>query len=101
MMQGDSAYLGIEILGSGGSPVTDLDVKDLEITIGPLSKRFARGEITYAGGLWLFPLSQGESFALVPGGVDAQIRVAWANGVVEGMTLSGIRVEESISKEVL
>ena len=58
-------------------------------------------ELTFSGGLWLFPLSQGESFALRPGPVRAQVRVAWANGVVEGCVLPGVYVDESISGEVL
>ena len=101
MMQGDSYNLGIKILNNAGSVVTPDDVRDVEITIGHIRKTYRNAEITYADGLWLFPLSQKESFSMWPSAVKAQVRVAWANGVVEGKPLYGVRNEESISKEVL
>lgn len=101
MMQGTACYLGISILNSGGAVVEPGDVQDVEITVGNLKKTHLREELTFSGGLWLFPLSQGESFSLRPGPVRAQVRVAWANGVVEGCVLPGVYVDESISEEVL
>lgn len=101
MMQGDACYLGITILNSGGSPVTPADVQDVEITLGNIRKTYRGEQLTYAGGVWLFPLSQGESFSLAPGALRAQVRLAWANGVVEGQSLWGLAIEESICKEVL
>ena len=101
MMQGDSYSLGIRILNNAGSPVTPDDIRDVEITIGHLRKTYKNAELTYADGVWLFPVSQKDSFGMWPSAVKAQVRVAWANGVVEGKPLYGIRNEESISKEVL
>jgi len=101
MMQGNACYLGISILNSAGVTVEPVDVQDVEITVGNLKKTYLREELSYSGGLWLFPLSQGESFAQRPGPVRAQVRVAWANGVVEGCVLPGVYMDESISKEVL
>ena len=101
MMQGNSCYLGISIVNSGGTAVEPVDVQDVEITVGNLRKTYLGEELTFSGGLWLFPLSQGESFALRPGPIRAQVRVAWANGVVEGCVLPGVYVDESISGEVL
>lgn len=101
MMQGNACYLGISILNSAGTAVEPVDVQDVEITIGNLKKTYLREELSYSGGLWLFPLSQGETFAQRPGNVRAQVRVAWANGVVEGCVLPGVYLDESISKEVL
>ena len=101
MMQGTACYLGISILNSGGAVVEPGDVQDVEITVGNLKKTHLREELTVSGGLWLFPLSQRESFSLRPGPVRAQVRVAWANGVVEGCVLPGVYVDESISEEVL
>ena len=93
-MQGDAYYLGIRILNNAGFPVTPQDVEDLEIALGHLCKN-------YSDGLWLFPLSQEESFGFFPQAVKAQVRLVWANGVVEGKPLYGVRIGESISKEVL
>lgn len=101
MMQGNACYLGISILNSAGTAVEPVDVQDVEITIGNLKKTYLREELSYSGGLWLFPLSQGETFAQRPGNIRAQVRVAWANGVVEGCVLPGVYLDESISKEVL
>lgn len=101
MMQGDSYSLGIRILNNAGSPVTPDDVQDVEITIGHLRKTWLNAQLDYADGLWLFPLSQKETFGYWPSEVRAQVRVVWSNGVVEGKPVYGVRVHESISKEVL
>ncbi len=101
MMQGDSYNLGIRILNNAGRLVTPEDVKDVEITIGHLRKTYMNSELLYKDGLWLFPLSQQDTFRYWPSSVKAQVRVVWANGVVEGKPLYGVRIDESISKEVL
>lgn len=101
MMQGDSYSLGISILNNAGSPVTEVDVIDVEITIGHIRKTLLNGQLTFHEGVWLFPVNQNDSFGMRPSAVKAQVRVKWANGVVEGAPLYGIRNEESISKEVL
>jgi len=101
MMQGDACYLGIAILNSAGSPVKPVDIQDVEITIGHLRKTWRSGQLSHDGGMWLFPISQGESFSLAPGAVRAQVRLAWANGVVEGQPLWGLEMEESLGKEAL
>ena len=102
MMQGDAYNLAIRIRNNAGNPVTPGDVKDVEITIGHLRKTYLGLQITYSNGVWLFPLSQEETFSFVPNcPVESKVRVAWANGVREGKPLYGIRFEESNSKEVL
>jgi hypothetical protein len=101
MMQGDSYNLGIVILNNAGSPVTINDIIDVEITIGHLTKTYKKAQITYSDGVWFFPIRQKDSFKMWPSAVKAQVRVAWANGAVEGKPIYGIRNEESLSKEVL
>lgn len=101
MMQGDSYNLGINILNNAGQPVTPDDVRDVEITIGSLRKTYLNAQIIFRDGVWLFPLSQAETLRYWPSSVKAQVRVAWANGVVEGKPLYGVRINESISKEEL
>lgn len=101
MMQGDSYNLGIRILNNAENPVTPDDVKDVEITIGHLTKTYKNAELTYFAGMWMFPLSQRETFNYWPSAMKAQVRVVWANGVIEGKPLYGVRIDESISKEVL
>lgn len=102
MMQGDGYNLGIRILNNAGNPVTPDDVSDVEITIGYLRKTYRNHEITFVEGLWMFPVSQEETFQYPPSAaVKAQVRVVWKNGIVEGKPLYGVRILESISKEVL
>ena len=101
MMQGDSYGLKIEILNSEGGLVTPADVSDVEIAVGFIRKTYAKGEVLYSDGLWIFPITQAESFKLPSARVKAQVRVAWAGGGVEGALLDDIRVHESLSKEVL
>lgn len=101
MMQGDAYYLGIRILNNAGSVVTPADVKNIEITIGHMSKTYLNAEVLFANGLWLFPVAQSESFRIFAGSVKAQVRVVWANGVIEGKDLYGTRNVEGLSKEVL
>ena len=103
MMQGDSYSLDIEILTTDGNVVTDADVSNVEITIGHLRKNCTNGAVRYdpSTGAWKFPMTQEETFQYLPSSVRGQVRLVWKNGEVEGITLDGIRVKESISKEVL
>lgn len=101
MMQGDSYLLGVEILNNAGNPVTPADVADVEITIGHISKRLSNNQLTFTNNLWMFPLDQNDTFDFLPSAKKAQVRVKWANGVIEGKPLYGVRIDESISKEVL
>ena len=101
MMQGDSYNLGFTVLNNAKTPVTPDDIQDLEITIGHIRKTYRNSQITYFNGKWLFPLTQKETFEYWPKTVKSQIRILWANGVVEGKPVYGIRINESTSKEVL
>lgn len=101
MMQGDALKLGFSVKNNAGSPVTPQDIVDLEITLGSLCKSYRRAELLYHEGRWLFPLSQGETFGLWPGTLNAQIRIHWLGGVVEGKPIYGLTLGESMSKEVL
>lgn len=101
MMQGDSYELGIQILNNAGSPVTEADIEDVEITIGHLRKTYRNAQVKFVDGLWRFPVKQSDSFGLFGRSPRAQVRVKWANGVIEGKPLYGVKIQESISKEVL
>ena len=101
MMQGDEYLLGISILNNAGASVTPADVLDVEITIGHISKKYSDAALSFKNGLWMFPLKQKETFGCLPAAPKSQVRIKWANGVVEGKQLHGIRIDESISREVL
>lgn len=101
MMQGDSYGIPIEITKEDGTVVTSSDVSDVEITIGSIKKSMKKGSVSFSDGMFVFPITQSETFSLIPSAVKAQVRVVWANGDVEGVDLGEIRVKESMSKEVL
>lgn len=101
MMQGDSYSLGVKILNNAGSAISPDDVTDVEITIGRVSKSMSKGQLSYENHSWLYPVNQSESQSILPGIVPAQVRVVWKNGSVEGAKINGIRMHESLSKEVL
>ena len=101
MMQGDSYSLAFRVLNNAKAAVTPDDIQDMEITIGHIRKTYKSAQIVYNNGKWLFPLSQEETFGYWPKAVKAQCRILWANGVLEGKPIHGVRVNESISKEVL
>lgn len=102
MMQGDSYGLAIEIKNAADAVVTTEDITDVEIVIGQLRKTYKEGGISFENGMWIFPLTQEETFKFSPTmRVKGQVRVMFKNGFVEGASLGNVCVYESISKEVL
>lgn len=104
MMQGDKYSLAIELKYlSNGAFVTDAGVEDIEITIGPMRRTLSGGDLQYVPSLkkWLFPVSQEQTMGLWPKRYKAQARIVWPGGEIEGVKLGLVRVDESISKEVL
>ena len=103
MMQGDCYGIPVELKQADGTVVLDTDVLDVEITIGHLSKTFAKKQVVYDTNnqKWVFPITQDESFKFPASTVKGQVRVVWPGGIVEGHPLGYIDVEESQSKEVL
>ena len=101
MMQGDSYNLGIEIQDDTGAVVLPEAVADIEIAIGHIKKTYADGEVKYGENVWLFPLTQEESFSLPAGKLYGQVRIKWASGEVDGCKLEIPKLAESRSREVL
>ena len=101
MMQGDSYYIGFTVLNNARVPVTPDNIDDVEITIGHLRKTYRNAQVIFDSGKWMFPVTQQESFGYYPKATRAGIRVLWKDGTVEGKEIRGVRIRESISKEVL
>ena len=103
IMQGDSYNLPVDVVNDENIVVTPADVVDVEISIGSLRKTYAAGDITYNAnaGQWIFPLTQEETFKMIPCRVKVQIRFKWFDGSIEGADLGYIDILESMSKEVL
>ena len=98
MMQGDARSLYVELLKPGDEVVTPADVADVEVTLGLLSKTYSAGQLVFADGVWIFPLTQSETLALMATVQKAQVRVRWPSGEVEGASLGRIYLGESLSR---
>ena len=101
MMQGDAFAMGIRVCNAAGLPVTPNDLNDVELIVDHLRKTYQNGELFYEDGLWFANLSQEETMSIPAAPVDAQLRIRWRNGVVEGKPICGITMEESLSREVI
>lgn len=103
MMQGDSYCLEIKLKDENGDTLAPETVSDVEISVGHLTKTYASGEVTYDtdNGLWLFPVTQEETFRVLPSKVKVQARVKFPGDDVVGVDLGMISISESISKVVL
>lgn len=103
MMQGDSRGLVIQIKKGDGTAVSAADVQDIEVAIGTIKKRMSKNEVIYDSdsGKWLVPLRQEETFKFPASHVEAQVRVVWPGGAVQGVSLGHVNVQNSLSREVL
>ncbi len=101
IMQGDQYAVPFAITGRNGDPVTAEDISALEVVIGTLRK--TTPEVTYNAetGMWDFPLTQAESFALEAKPEKAQLRVKFPDGSVIGTNAGLVLVVPSASREVL
>ncbi len=103
IMQGDAYSIPVEILADDG-PADETLFDEVEIVIGRLRKTMSSGEITYDkdNKVFLFPVSQAETFAMAAATMGAQARVKpkGSNKVI-GIPLEQIQVNASRSKEVL
>lgn len=101
MMQGDAYNLKLNIRHVDGTAVTPDELEDVEVAFGSLIKKYSTGEVTYADGSWYFPLTQEETFNILPSKVKRQVRIVWPGHNVKGYDLGYKSVHESTSKEVL
>ena len=101
MMQGDAYGVSIEIMKEDGTVVAESDVSDVEITIGNMTKTKSGRAVRFEDNVWVFPVTQAETFKLPAARTKVQVRVVWQNGDVEGVVLDDILVRESLSREVL
>ena len=103
IMQGDQ--YAIEFRGTqDGKPLDLSKIELIEFVVGGLRKVYP-GEVTVdEAGLFLFPLSQEETFGFQTRLLSGQVRVKFvgsAKPVVIGLPTGMISVQTSTSKEVL
>lgn len=102
MMQGDEYNIPIEIELSNGLAKPS-DFLEVEIVVAGIRKTMRSGEVKYdeERKLFLFPITQKESFMLTGFNKDAQVRVKLKNGQVIGQPLGTVDFLNSVSRTVI
>lgn len=98
IMQGDAYNIPVRIR-SGKVEITPEMVDAVEIAVGSIVKKYP-SEITFSD-YWEVPLTQQETFQLMPSLQPMQIRVKFRSGDVVGFDCGCISVNNSKSKAVL
>lgn len=96
--QGDQYHIAMAIKFNGET-VDMSKVEKVEITLHNKTKLYPE-EITYSDGVFLYPITQEETFPL-PRIVEAQVRVKFKNTDVFTSPTEQIDVIRSLSKEIL
>lgn len=99
IMQGDSYQKPFTLRTLDGTLITPEMVTALVLSIGNLSRQYP-GDITYADGKWLFPLSQAQTFGM-NGMLPVQARVLFQDGSVFGGNGAPVSVLPAVNRGIL
>lgn len=99
IMQGDSYQKPFTLRTLDGTLITPEMVMALVLSIGNLSRQYP-GDITYADGKWLFPLSQAQTFGM-KGMLPVQARVLFQDGSVFGGNGAPVPVLPAVNRGIL
>ena len=101
MMQGDQYRIPIS-LEENSIPITQDDIKDLEIFVGLYRKTLSKGDIEFDENESVFYVyvTQKETFSML-GDVEVQARILYPSGDVVGISLGTINFTKSTSRVVL
>ena len=99
IMQGDSYQKPFTLRTLDGTLITPEMVTALVLSIGNLSRQYP-GDITYADGKWLFPLSQAQTFGM-KGMLPVQARVLFKDGSVFGGNGAPVPVLPAVNRGIL
>lgn len=99
IMQGDSYQKPFTLRTLDGTLITPEMVTALVLSIGNLSRQYP-GDITYADGKWLFPLSQAQTFGM-HGMLPVQARVLFQDGSVFGGNGAPVSVLTAVNHGIL
>lgn len=99
IMQGDSYQKPFTLRTLDGTLITPEMVTVLVLSIGNLSRQYP-GDITYADGKWLFPLSQAQTFGM-NGMLPVQARVLFQDGSVFGGNGAPVSVLPAVNRGIL
>lgn len=81
---------------SDGVQITPENIDSIRIAVGHVVHEFPKGDLTYDGGLWMFPLTAPQT-ALMSGDTNCQIEVKAMNTRNHSDTFT-INVKKSILK---
>lgn len=99
IMQGDSYQKPFTLRTLDGTLITPEMVTALVLSIGNLSRQYP-GDITYADGKWLFPLSQAQTFGM-KGMLPVQARVLFQDGSVFGGNGAPVSILPAVNRGIL
>lgn len=97
--QGEACDIEITLTTNGGAQVTPDIVADIEISLGNLIKTLSDGDIYYDG-VWVFPLSQQETFRL-SGVRPLTVRAKFTDETVGKASLCPVVIRKTKSRRVL
>lgn len=100
MMQGDQYFIPLSLKTADGAYLTAEDMKDLEFSIGEVTKMLSKGEVISDGNTFFVKLNQEDTFQL-KGKVRMQARVLFDDNTVVGVNLGEEMVDVALSKAVL
>lgn len=83
IIQGDAYDIGIVILAEGAA-LSAADIRQMRVALGGTVKTYPGGGITYADGVWRYPMTQEESLALRPGAATLTVRMEFAAAQLKG-----------------
>lgn len=98
IMQGDAYPIPVYVK-IDGSVATPENIDALRVRIGNMTDEYPNGTITEQRGVWLFPMTQAQSYGLMAGEVPVQAQVM-RNGCVIGTAVTTVNVGKSILKGV-
>lgn len=99
IMQGDSYQKPFTLRTLDGTLITPEMVTALVLSIGNLSRQYP-GDITYADGKWMFPLSQAQTFGM-KGMLPVQARVLFQDGSIFGGNGAPVPVLPAVNRGIL
>lgn len=83
IIQGDAYDIGI-VIRAEDAALSAADIRQMRVVLGGTVKTYPDGGITYADGVWRYPMTQEESFALRPGAATLTVRMEFAAAQLKG-----------------
>lgn len=83
IIQGDAYDIGI-VIRAEDAALSAADIRQLRVVLGGTVKTYPDGGITYADGVWRYPMTQEESLALRPGAATLTVRMEFSAAQLKG-----------------